>query len=154
MESIPEDARWYLANLILEIRIEGDPRNVIHINTRLIKADTPELAYRKAVDLGRAGEMEYDNTNDKLVKCSFRGIRNLEVIQDDLEDGAELFYEEHIGIAENEIRGWAKYRDELSVFAPREKLAEVPNFMPKSIAEDLVAEGMPRTEITGWEHES
>lgn len=149
MGFIPDDARWYLADLIIEMTIEGDPRNVIHVNTHLIEADSPELAYRKAEDLGRTGEMEFENTDGKLVRCTFRGIRNLAVIHEDLEDGAELFYEEHAGIAEDELRGWARAKEDLSVFAPRERDMSRPNCMPEEIAEALEAEGVPRSDITG-----
>jgi hypothetical protein len=47
MGFIPKDARWYWADLILEFTIEGDDRNVVHINTHLIEADSPEQAYQK-----------------------------------------------------------------------------------------------------------
>ncbi len=98
MGFVPVGARWYLAGLILEHTIEGDPRNVVHVNTHLIEADAPEEAYQKANALGRAGEMAYANTDGKQVRVAFRGLRDLDVIHDDLEDGAELFYEERVGI--------------------------------------------------------
>jgi hypothetical protein len=41
MGFIPKDARWYVTDLILEFTIEGDDRNVVHINTHLIEADSP-----------------------------------------------------------------------------------------------------------------
>jgi hypothetical protein len=98
MGFLPEGARWYLAGLVLEHTIEGDPRNVVHVNTHLIEAGSPEEAYRKANALGRASELAYANTEGKQVRVAFRGLRDLDVIHDNLEDGAELFYEERVGI--------------------------------------------------------
>ena len=54
MGYIPEDAKWYLADLVEEITVEGDPRNVVHTNMTLVRADSPEEAYQKAVQLGTA----------------------------------------------------------------------------------------------------
>ncbi|MGB3691330.1 MAG: DUF4288 domain-containing protein [Spirulinaceae cyanobacterium] len=48
MTYIPQDAKWYLAELIMECKIEGDSRNVIHVNITLVRADSPEEAFSKA----------------------------------------------------------------------------------------------------------
>ena len=37
----PKDARWYLADVVVEHTVEGDPRNVVHVNVHLIEADSP-----------------------------------------------------------------------------------------------------------------
>lgn len=141
MGFIPLGARWYLAGLVLEHTIEGVPRNVIHVNTHLIEADSPEEAYRKANALGRRGQMEYANTDGKTVRVAFRGLRDLDVIHDDLEDGAELFYEERVGVPEDALAGWVKPKEELSVFAPRRDKSDGPNYLPQEVAEMLEAEG-------------
>jgi hypothetical protein len=52
MGYIPEDAKWYLAEIVEEITVEEDSRNVVHRNLHLIRADSPEEAYRKAIELG------------------------------------------------------------------------------------------------------
>ena len=44
--------QWYLADLILEHTIEDDSRNVVHVNTHLIHASSPDRAtppFRTAV---------------------------------------------------------------------------------------------------------
>lgn len=144
MGFVPSNARWYLAEAILEHTIEGDPRNVIHLNTHLIEADGPELAYRKAVSLGRESEIEYPNTEGKLVRINYRGLRRLDVIHDDLADGAELFYEEHVAVAEDQIERWVKTPEALAVFAPTEGKRSTPNLMPEEIARELEKFGIPR----------
>jgi len=44
MGFVPKDTRWYLADIVLEIIIEDDPRNVVHVNTHLVEAESPEQA--------------------------------------------------------------------------------------------------------------
>ncbi len=148
MGFIPEGARWYLAGLVLEHTIEGEPRNVVHINTHLIEADSHEVAYRKANDLGRAGESEYTNTDGNRVRVTFRGLRDLDVIHDGLDDGAELFYEETAGISQAELQRWVKVKADLAVFAPRQARQGSPNYMPEEVMRMLKAKGFSREELT------
>ncbi len=42
MGYIPEDAKWYIAELVMEFQIESDSRNVVHVTIVLIRADSPE----------------------------------------------------------------------------------------------------------------
>lgn len=149
MGHIPDDARWYIADLVFEHTIVDDPRNVVHVNIHLIEANSPEQAYQKAVKLGQAGEQSYINTDDKKVQITFRGLRDLGVIHDDLEDGAELLYEEAVGLTEDNLLRWIKPKDALSVFAPRRARLNVPNYMPKEVMEMLEQEGFQRDEILG-----
>ena len=39
-----------------EITVEGESRNVVHTNLLLVRADSPEEAYEKALELGAEGE--------------------------------------------------------------------------------------------------
>ena len=139
MGYVPNEARWYLADVVLEHRIEGDSRNVVHVNRHLVGAATPEQAYRKALALGRAAEAEYLNTEHKSVRVIFRGLRELNVIHEELEDGAELAYEELVGVAEEQLRRQIQPKRKLGVFAPRRVKAGVPNYMPLSVMRMLQA---------------
>jgi hypothetical protein len=47
MGFIPKDARWYVADLVLEFTIDQDDTNVVHISTHLIEVGSPEQAYQK-----------------------------------------------------------------------------------------------------------
>ena len=80
MAYIPESAKWYLAEIVEEIIVEGDARNVVHTNLVLVRADSPEEAYEKAVQLGTAVEMSYENLAGKRVTFRFRGLHDLNVI--------------------------------------------------------------------------
>ena len=147
MGFIPKDARWYLADVILEHTVESDPRNVVHVNTHLIEAGSPEQAYGKALALGREAEQEYANTDGKQVRVVFRGLRNLNVIQDTLEDGAELAYSESVSVPEEQLRGWVTPKELMGVFAPIEPKSDDPNYMPESVMQMLEAQGFSREDV-------
>ncbi|QDU96246.1 DUF4288 domain-containing protein [Lignipirellula cremea] len=130
MGFIPKDSRWYLADVVLEHRIDGDLQNVVHVNTHLVEAGSPDEAYSKALALGHSGENEYENTDGQHVRTLFRGLRELSVIHEPLGDGAELMYTEQVGIPEERLRSWGRPRESLAVFAPITDKRDAPNYLP------------------------
>jgi hypothetical protein len=147
MGFIPEGARWYLADIVLEHRIDGDPRNLVHVNTHLLEAESPDEAYVKAIDLGRRSEQEYLNTDSRAVRAVFRGLRGLDVIHDPLEDGAEIAYSESVDVSEEELSRWLVPRESLSVFAPCRPKSGGPNYMPEAPMRLLEASGFDRSDL-------
>lgn len=148
MGYIPDDARWYLADIILEHSIEDEPRSVVHINTVLVRAGSPERAYARALKLGQEREHEYQNTDGKKVETKFRGLCDLTVIHDKLRSGAELIYQERIGLSEDEVAKLVSLKAELGVFAERVKpTRDKPNYMPGSIMDMLKAVGFSEDDI-------
>ena len=118
MGFIPKDAKWYLADIVEEIRVEGDPRNVVHTNLILVRADSPDEAYEKAMALGKRGNTKYKNTEGRTVTIRFRGLRDLNVIHDELDHGAEIIFEEDVAVSEKKIKSWIQPKRRLGVFAP------------------------------------
>ena len=118
MAYIPKEAKWYIADLVMECQIEGEPRNVVHVDIVLVRADSPEEAFQKAEQLGKEGENSYLNPNNQQVIWLYRGLRDLQVIHDELEHGAELMYEEKIGISEDEVQAIVRAKSQLNVFKP------------------------------------
>jgi len=118
MGHIPKDARWYLADLVMEITVSGAIRNVVHRNLTLIRADSPEQAYLKATRLGQEAETSYENPERQWVEIKFRGIAQLDVVYEELEDGAELKFEEQVGIPSEEIERGILPKEQLRVFLP------------------------------------
>ena len=116
MAYIPDDAKWYIAEIIMECQVEGNPSNVVHTNIVLVRADSPEEAFEKAEELGRDGEDSYLNTTDQEVTFRYRGLRELNVIHDELEHGAELIYEEEIGVKEDDLKAMISLQSDLAVF--------------------------------------
>jgi hypothetical protein len=121
MAYIPKNARWFIAEVVVRIRVAGDRRDVVHANFLLVRADTPARAYVRACALGRAEEMTYRNPAGKKVTARFLGLRELHVVHDELEDGAELLFEEHVGISTAAARSLVRPRSKLAVFRPIER---------------------------------
>lgn len=148
MGHIPQNAKWYLADIVIELKIEDEPHNVIHINTVLVRASSPQRAYTRALKLGQEAEHEYKNTDGKMVQCIFRGLRDLIVIYNDLRSGAELIYQEQIGQSEEQIARLISPKNELEVFVERRKPSKKePNYMPESVMEMLKEMGFDENDM-------
>ena len=136
MGYIPEDAKWYLADMIFELRIEGRKRSLVHINRILIRADSPDEAFEESNRLGKARSYSYMNPDGAKVRCKFRGLRELLVIHEDLEHGAEIAYTELQSVTEAKIKKLTSKKRDLGVFAPR-VVTTSADYMPREIAEHL-----------------
>jgi Domain of unknown function (DUF4288) len=140
MGYVPKDAKWYLADIVLEIAIEDDPRNVVHTNLVLIRADSPEEAYQKAIELGTSNEASWENIDGKRVTFRFRGLRDLNVILSrKLEHGVELSYCESIGMDEAAIQKWVTLKEELGVFSQIDP-STGPDYRSSDIVEKIYDE--------------
>lgn len=118
MAYVPKDAEWFLAEIVLEIRVAGCTRNIVHQNFVIIHARSPEAAYIRACGLGKSGNTSYINEKGKRVTIRFRGLRNLDVIYDSLEDGCEIMYTERLGVTEKGITKLVRAKRDLEVFLP------------------------------------
>jgi len=118
MGFMPEDAKWYLADIVEEITIEGEARKVVQVNTFLIRANSPDEAFDKSLALGKEGETSFENSAGQQVTYKFRGLQNLTEVYDELEDGAEITFKRHIGMTDEEIDHLIRVKADLSVFAP------------------------------------
>ncbi len=136
MGYIPPGAKWYLGDIVEQITVQDDPRSVIHVNTVLIRADSPEEAYEKAVEVGASRQTSYQNPEDKLVTITYRGLQDLNVIHDDLEHGAELIYRANIETDGAEIQKYVCGKEQLGVFAPR-KVSKGPNYASKDVLKEM-----------------
>jgi hypothetical protein len=139
MGYVPKDAEWYIVDLIIEMRIEGEERNVVHVNTMLVRADSPERAFDEALKLGVQHEDVYENTDGKRVSVKFRGLAHLDVIHDSLEHGAELTYSQKVGLSEDEIAHLVVDKAGLALFSEQEPFTG-PNYAPKCIMDRLIEE--------------
>jgi hypothetical protein len=138
-------AMWYVAEIVERIRVEGDPRAVVHVNFCLVEAADASTPYSKACALGRTHEMEYRNPVGKRVVIKFLGLRELNVVHDLLEDGAELLYSEYIGLSDSESRALVRPRSRLAPFRPR-RPSPGPNYGDRDILAqaDRLMHGVPR----------
>ncbi len=128
--------KWYIADLVVEIQVEDDHRNVVHTNTMLVLAASREEAYDKAVELGNAEETSFTNPEGKLVTFKFRGLHHLDEIHDELRHGAELTYSERIGMDEGSVAAWVRQKEDLSIFRPPQQ-SPGPDYSAGYIMEEL-----------------
>jgi len=118
MGFVPKDAEWYLAEIVQEIQVADDPRNVVWRNLTLVHAKSPDDAYEQAVQLGHSGDTEYSNPAGKLVTIRFRGLSFLDVIHDRLEHGAELTFQSNVAVTASDLQKLLLAKEELQLFRP------------------------------------
>jgi transcriptional antiterminator Rof (Rho-off) len=128
---------WYLAEEVLEIRVAGDERNVVHVNTRLLQARDGEEAYAKAAALGAEAADEYLNPEGQQVTITFRGLREVVEIQEQITDGSEIRWQESVAVPERKIRAMLLRVDEVEAVKPFE-----PKDHPDYRCGEVVAEAM------------
>ncbi len=131
-------ARWYLAEIVTETRMAGEHENVVHNNLILIRASSSEEAYEKTMAHGREMEDTYQSPEGVTVTILFRGLSDLNVIQDELEDGAEIAYEEMLDMSEEDILEMLQPKDELGVFQPDEPDTEERSYTSKDIVDEAL----------------
>jgi hypothetical protein len=136
MAYVPEDAEWFLADLVVEIRVAGSKRNIVHINYVIIHAASPDAAFAHATALGKQSAISYMNELGKKVTIRFRGLRNLDVIYDPLEDGCEIMFDEKLGVGEKGIRKLVRAKRQLAVFRPIRTRRGRPNYSSKVIMDE------------------
>ncbi|MBL0124173.1 MAG: DUF4288 domain-containing protein [Betaproteobacteria bacterium] len=138
MGYLPKDARWFIAELVIKIEVEGEPRNVVHVNSVLVNADSAEHAYERAIELGVAYESTDENEAGKAIQTSFVGLSDLYVMYDEPAHGAEIFYEERIGVEQEELKTLVRNKAVLTVFTPWEPpLADKPDYAIGRIVRDM-----------------
>ena len=118
MGFVPKDAKWYLAEIVQELTVADDTRNIVWRNLTLIHATSPDDAYEQALQLGRSGDTEYKNPTGKLVTIRFRGLSFLDVIHDALERGAELVFQSSLGVASDDLQKLLLSKEQLPLFCP------------------------------------
>ena len=144
MGHIPTNAEWYIADLVMEIIVHGARLNVVHRNLHLIHAHSPDEAYEKAQKFGCGGETSYRNPKGQFVEISFRGIAKLDVIYEPLEDGAELAFEELIGVSSHDIQGMIPSKEQLDVFiSPTPGRERDPDYRSQAIIDRALAMRSP-----------
>ncbi len=128
MAYIPDNAKWFLAELVHEIQVQGSKRNVVHINYTLIEAATPEMAYRRATELGKFENSKYKNEEGKDVISRFIGLRSLDVIHDSLEHGCEIMFVEKLGVTPKGLTKLVRKKNQLEAFLPIRKRPGRPGY--------------------------
>lgn len=146
MTSISNEAKWYIAELVEECRVEGNVHNVVHVNIVLVRAESPEDAFEKAEQLGREGEMTYLNPDNQTVTFTYRGLRDLYMVYDELEHGAELTFKEEVGVSEEQLQQMLTPKSELTLFLPDARRDPArPDYSSKEIMDEVAKMLKPET---------
>jgi Domain of unknown function (DUF4288) len=82
---------WYIATLVVASRVEDDHDvQTCDEQIRAIRAPNAEVAYEKALRIGKNEENSYKNMYDQTVTWEFIGLENLEELDDSMHDGVEI----------------------------------------------------------------
>ncbi|GCE13969.1 DUF4288 domain-containing protein [Tengunoibacter tsumagoiensis] len=120
MQNNARGFQWYLAELLEEARITGEAEHIVYNSLVLIRASSPEEAYKKALQRGKEREDNYEDDEGRWVTVAFRGLSDLNLIDGELEDGAEIIYEELEGISDEELVNLIPPKEQLGVFRVEE----------------------------------
>lgn len=129
------EPRWYSAALVVEIRVAGDPRNVVHTNVHLIRAGSVQEAWDLAMALGREENRTWANPAGEAVTSVFRGIHDIQNIVGEPEHGAEVFFTERVGVSEAEVERMLLSREAL--VSPPDP-ADRPDFSDGQIVREML----------------
>jgi len=83
MSDSPENARWFIAELIEELILSGNVRNVVHRNTRVIFADSHQDAFEKALALSTEHESSYLNQKHDAPQTRYWCFHELNLLSDE-----------------------------------------------------------------------
>ncbi len=123
-----ENGNWFIVEIIekcepLNRNDENDLRRVTTWgNHHLIKADSPEKAFDKAVKLGKEKNYKFTNSDKVEMESIFVGIGELLPIYEDIEDGAELMWNDYGFISNRRTMKMPYEKEELmKLIMPKEK---------------------------------
>jgi hypothetical protein len=120
------------------MKVAGEHENVVHNNLILIRASSAEEAYEKAMARGHEMEETYQSSEGEIITTFFRGLSDLNIIQGELEDGAEIAYEEMLDMGEEDIKEMLQLKDDLGVFQPEEIDMDGPSYTSKDIVDEAL----------------
>jgi len=115
-----EKGNWYIAEIIEKREPSNrnkanDLRRVVTWgNFHLIKAESPKVAYEKAVKIGKDGEIKFINSDKIEMEYTFVGIADLIPIYDDnIEDGCEIMWTDYGFISNKKTERFARSEKEI-----------------------------------------
>ena len=108
-----ELANWYLADLVVEVRVEGAGKSVVHFDLHMIRAKDATEAYDKALRIGNGKSKQYLREDGNLISFIFRGLNDLVAVDEEFEDGARILFRSQPEMTEEEIQHVVTPRDYL-----------------------------------------
>lgn len=119
---------WWIASFIErfeffdEVRPNARRRCLAWENTILVRASNRDVAYRKAIKIGRlsAGSEAWDADSGRRGAWRFEGLTTLLPIYEPLAHGAEILWREHSNVTVQKVKDLVKSKKSLAVFDDRE----------------------------------
>lgn len=115
-----ENGEWFIVEIIEKCEpVNRDEKQDLRRvttwgNYHLIKAKSPDEAYRKAVKIGKEHAYKFINTDKLEMEWTFVGIGELIPIYEEyIEDGAEIMWKDYGLISNRRTEGFAKSKKEL-----------------------------------------
>ncbi|SFN68234.1 protein of unknown function [Algoriella xinjiangensis] len=118
-EIISNKNNWFIAEIIEKLEpVNRDETNDLRRvttwgNNVIIKANSLEEAYDKAVKIGKEGEYIFTNTDKVEMQWIFVGVGDLLPIYEDIEDGAEIMWTDYGFISNRRTMRMAYEKSEL-----------------------------------------
>lgn len=115
-DPLPQTSNWYVVTFVICSRVESEPNRLRTCDEqiRLLRASDSETAYEKAIQLGKAEEVAYQNTYGQTVHWEFVGLVDLEELPiERIEDGVEI--KSRLFRSKNPTH-LARSKDELTIF--------------------------------------
>ncbi len=114
-----KDNNWYIVEIIekCEPVVRNENQDLRRVNTwgnfHIVKAETPKIAYEKAVKIGKDAEFKFINSDKIEMEWIFVGIGNLIPIYEDIQDGSEIMWEDYGFISNRRAERFALSEKEL-----------------------------------------
>jgi hypothetical protein len=113
--------QWYVVEIIVRCRVGklSKRKTLYDRQIKVLRASTDEMAYERALKLGKAENHSYKNSADEKVCWEFLGLGNLESLREtQISDGAEIHSRLQRGNPKTEVR---RKRDLTIFWAERNK---------------------------------
>lgn len=116
---------WWVATLVERFKFDDEDTNNprrrcrAFCNVVLIRAESNEEAYNKAIDYGRLGIDEGDKWHafGRSGKWEFVGIASLLPVMDSFDpDGTEILFDDFHNVSVGRVESWVKNKSDLEVF--------------------------------------
>lgn len=114
---------WWIASYLERFEFDDEDRTnakrrcTAWENTIILKAKDRDAAYRKAEKRGRLADgNEFSTPNGRKGVLRYEGLTGLLPIYEELEDGAEILWNEHRNRSVRKVKSLVKQKHELAVF--------------------------------------
>jgi Domain of unknown function (DUF4288) len=99
--------KWYVAEIIVRCRVDrlSKRKTLYDRQIKVLRASTDEMAYERALELGKTENHSYKNSVGEKVCWEFVGLGNIESLHESkISDGTEIHSRLQRGNPKSEVR--------------------------------------------------